>query len=233
MAASGQGHCQASAVEDATSSNHHDGATSQRGRLSTASVNHLRQQDGGGAVAGVATSLSALSADDVHASCQRLVHVLDCANHVHHRNLGAVQLVDSPLWRHAHCADEQCRLLLNDDVDELRKLAASVVLVRLPGTFSDLRQEQIHPERRALVHEVILQHLDGALQGVRGEPDASDASKAACIGHCSSQLGPSSAGHAGQQHRVLDAQQLSQWSAHDGHDSRRHLNQRAPLFHVA
>eukprot|EP00662_Eupelagonemidae_sp_cell21_P038027 gene38028-biopygen108645 len=45
-------------------------------------------------------------------------------------------------------ADEQPRLLLDDDVDQLREMAAGVILVRLPRRPPDLRPREVDPERR-------------------------------------------------------------------------------------
>jgi hypothetical protein len=116
------------AVADTTGGNDLDGALCQ-GRLGVANgLDDSGDQHGGGGVTGVATTLTALGADDVGADVEALLDVLDVADHVHVEDAGLVQLVDDGLGGHTDGADEQLGAGLDDDVDEAIELALSVII---------------------------------------------------------------------------------------------------------
>lgn len=52
--------------------------------------------------------------------------------------------------------NEQLRLELDNDVDELVQLAMRIIIVSLPCIAADWRQGQIHAKRRVLVVETFL-----------------------------------------------------------------------------
>lgn len=57
-----------------------------------------------------------------------------------------MELLDDLLRRHTDGADKQLRLFLNDDVDQLVKLALGVVVVGLSSIRSKRGNEQIDSE---------------------------------------------------------------------------------------
>jgi hypothetical protein len=50
-------------------------------------------------------------------------------SYVHDQNAGFVEPVDDFAWRHADSRDEEARLLLDDDVDELGQVATGVIVL--------------------------------------------------------------------------------------------------------
>lgn len=49
---------------------------------------------------------------------------------LHDLDVGGVKFIDSPFGWDAHSADEECRLVFYDNVNELRKLTAGVVILQ-------------------------------------------------------------------------------------------------------
>jgi hypothetical protein len=64
--------------------------------------------------------------------------VLGVADHVDDGDAGGVELLNGVLGGHADGAHEKSSFLLDDDVDELVKVATGVVVVGLAGTATDL-----------------------------------------------------------------------------------------------
>lgn len=116
------------AVVDAAGGDNQDGAAGE-GRLGVLdSVDDGGDEDGGGRVTGVATTLATLGADDVDTNVNALLGMLDVANHVHVEDAGLVQAVDDVLGGDTDGGDEELGAGLDDDVDELVELALGVVV---------------------------------------------------------------------------------------------------------
>lgn len=116
------------AVADTTGSDDLDGSASQ-GRLGLAdSLDNGGDQDSGGGITSVATTLTALGADDVGTDVQALLDVLGVADHVHVEDTSLVQSLDDGLGGHTDGANEQLSAGLDDDVDQAIKLALGVVV---------------------------------------------------------------------------------------------------------
>jgi hypothetical protein len=64
-------------------------------------------QNGGGDITSVATSLASLSADDIDAEVEAFLNVLGVADHVHVEDAIGVELVDNSLRRHADGGNEE------------------------------------------------------------------------------------------------------------------------------
>lgn len=71
-----------------------------------------------------------------------------------------MESVDDLLGWNTDGRDEQSSLLLDDDIDELIELTASVVLVGLSCSSTDLGQEKVDAERSRLVVQAVLELLD-------------------------------------------------------------------------
>lgn len=169
LGAEREGHGETAAIGDTTGSNNHDVLAGKRRLLALAKVNDLGDKDRGRDLAGVATALGALGADNVDTNGESLGDVLGGTDHVHDRDAGSVELVDSPLGRNTDGRDEEVALLLNHDVDELGQGAASVVLVGLTGVTADLGEQEVDTPREVGVLELGLDLLDLALKTSGGE----------------------------------------------------------------
>jgi hypothetical protein len=158
----------------------------------------LRDEHGGGDLAGVAAALTTLRADNVDANVQGLLDVLGCPDHIHHRDAGGMQLLTRGLGRHTDGRDEEGGALLDHDVKQFKQGAASVVVGRLARATAHLRQQQVDPPRQRLVGEAGLDLL--ALLGElrRGVAEPADDAQTAGVAHSGSELGASSDVHAGQ-----------------------------------
>mmetsp|Transcript_65103 Transcript_65103/g.173577 ORF Transcript_65103/g.173577 Transcript_65103/m.173577 type:complete len:388 (+) Transcript_65103:2-1165(+) len=218
--AQGERSREAPAVVDAPRGNADDGHA--KGALAAAAcVDNLGDERQRADVAGVPAALTALGDDDVNPRLQRLLRVPDRAHHVGDYDAAGVQLVHRPTRWHTDGTDEELRLLGNNDVNQLRQVAVRVVVIRLPRAAPNLRNGQVHPKGQGLVHELLLDPGDLLLEDLRGHGEASDGANPASIGDGGRQVGVRHTVHAGQHHRVLDAQNLGERSA-----DRRHGGQR-------
>jgi hypothetical protein len=93
-------------------------------------INTSRNENACRRISSVPSALSGLRTDDINTNVERLLDVFWVANHVHDGDAGLVEFLDSLLGRDTNGADKKCRFLLDDDVDELRKLALCVVELR-------------------------------------------------------------------------------------------------------
>lgn len=116
------------AVVQTTGSDDLDGLTGQRALVALDQLSNSRDEDSGGDIAGVATTLATLGADDINADLKALLDVLGVTDHVHGEDTGAVQTVDDSLGGNTDGGDEELRAALDDDVDELVKLALGIVV---------------------------------------------------------------------------------------------------------
>lgn len=116
------------AVVNTPSGNDLHGASGDGGLVALASLDDCGNQNGGGNITGVATTLSTLGADDVDAEVKALLNVLDVADHVHVQDTGLLQLLDDMLGGDTDGRDEQLGTRLDDDVDELVELALGVIV---------------------------------------------------------------------------------------------------------
>lgn len=83
-----------------------------------------------GDVSGVTTTLTTLSADDVDAEVEALLDVLGVADHVHVDNAIGMKLIDNSLGGDTDGGDEKLSAGLDNNVDELAKLALGVVIAK-------------------------------------------------------------------------------------------------------
>lgn len=116
------------AVEQTTSGNNLHRLAGQGALAALAQLGNGRDEDSCWDVAGVATALTTLGADDVGASIEGLLDVLGVADHVHVENAGGMELLDNGLGGDTDGADEQLGAALDDDVDEFIELALGVVV---------------------------------------------------------------------------------------------------------
>lgn len=71
-----------------------------------------------------------------------------------------MKLVDGLLRGYANSADEERSFLLDDDIDELGKLALCIVIICLPSIASNLRDKEVNTEGGVLIIEMALELLD-------------------------------------------------------------------------
>lgn len=124
---------QTSSIVYSTSANHIHGLPVQGGFVSLHRIDTRRDEDAGGGVASVSASLAGLRADDVDASGECFGHMFRVSDHVHDGDACFVQRVDGLFGWDTDGADEECRLFLDDDFDELRKLAFRVIILSSPS----------------------------------------------------------------------------------------------------
>jgi hypothetical protein len=115
-------------VEKTTSGDDLHGLAGQRALLALDQLGNGGDEDGGGDITGVTTSLTTLGADDINANIQGLLDVLGVADHVHAEDAGTVELVDNGLGGNTDGGDEKTSLFLDDNIDELTELALGVVV---------------------------------------------------------------------------------------------------------
>mmetsp|Transcript_17281 Transcript_17281/g.35088 ORF Transcript_17281/g.35088 Transcript_17281/m.35088 type:complete len:422 (-) Transcript_17281:113-1378(-) len=217
----GQRHGQAPPVEDPPGSNHVHRVTGQRALPALADIHTLGDQNGSGHITRVPAALPPLCADEVTASIQGLLDVLGGADHVHHQDVRSMELVHNPFLGNADGRNEEPSPRVDDDVDQLRKVSLSVVVIRLPRTLADLGEQEVDPERQILVPEALLQVVDLLLELLGGVPDSADHPETTTVGYSRRQLRTSSNIHTGQHDRVLDAQELGEGGLDDGHCHKR------------
>lgn len=97
--------------------------------MALANVDTSRNQDAGRDVAGVSSTLTSLRANDVAASVNGLLDVLGVPDHVHDRDTGFVEFINSPLGRNANSGHEKAGFLLDNDLDELGELTFCVIVL--------------------------------------------------------------------------------------------------------
>jgi hypothetical protein len=68
------------------------------------------------------------------------------ATHVHDKNVVLVEALNDVLGRHTDGTDKELGALLDDNVDELIKLALGVVVVGLASAAADLGDEEVDTE---------------------------------------------------------------------------------------
>jgi len=113
---------------DTTSSDNLNGTASERRLVLLANIDNGRNKNSRGDIAGVATTLTTLGADDVDAKVKALLNVLDVADHVHVDDAIGMELVDNSLRGHADGRDEKLSALLDDDIDELVQLTLGIIV---------------------------------------------------------------------------------------------------------
>lgn len=142
-----------------------------------------------------------------------------------------MELVDDGLGRDTDGADEQFGTAVDYYVDELVELALRVVVAGNPlATFTscvlenryvlglsraatDLGEEQIDTEGRTLVVKEALQLGDLLAEHVWGVANATEHTKTSGVGDSGSELRACCYVHTGEQHRVLDLQQVGELCA--------------------
>ena len=115
-------------VVNTTSGNDVNGTTSERGLVALDGLNDGGDEDSGGNVTSVTTTLTTLGADDIDTDVNALLDVLDVANHVHVGNTSLVELVDDGLGGDTDGRDKQLGAGLDNNVDELIELALGVIV---------------------------------------------------------------------------------------------------------
>jgi len=155
-------------------------------------------------------------------------------DHIHVEDTGFVEALDDVLGGDADGGDEETGAGVDDDGYELVEFAFGVVvalrvglstfdlglrvplsfsskssaeqdsLLRLPRTPTNLRDQEIHPERRILVLQESLQLRNLLSQHVWCVADAADDAQAAGIGDRGSEFGTSGHVHSGEHDGVVD-----------------------------
>src|ERR1700760_3505525 len=120
--------CQSLSIEDTTSSNDLHGQTSHRTLVALDKLNYGWEKDSSWVIAGVTTTFTTLSADNVNTELQALLDVLWMANHVHVENAVLVKLINDSLWWDTNSRDEKFGARFNNNINELAKLALGVVV---------------------------------------------------------------------------------------------------------
>jgi hypothetical protein len=113
---------------NASSGDDLDGTTGHGGLVALALLDTGRDENGGGNVTSVATTLTALSADDINTQVEALLDVLDVADHVHVVDAALVEPVNNGLWWHADSRDEELGSGLDDGINELVELTLCVIV---------------------------------------------------------------------------------------------------------
>jgi hypothetical protein len=78
----------------------------------------------------VTTTLTTLSANDVGTSIKGLLNVLGVTNHVHVKDASGVKSFNDVLGRNTDSGYEELGSFLDDNVNQLVKLALGVVVAR-------------------------------------------------------------------------------------------------------
>lgn len=107
--------------------------------LPLAEFHDLRNEDCGGNVSCVSTSLATLSADDVDTEIEALLDMLDMSNHVRIEDTGFVEALDDMFWGHANGRDEEFGTALDGDGNELIEFALGVIVAVINLSAIDLR----------------------------------------------------------------------------------------------
>lgn len=135
-----------------------------------------------------------------------------------------METLDDVLGRDTDGADKELCAFLDNDGDELVELALGVViaatvstpveeratssLLGLARATSDLREQQVHTERRILVFQESLELRNLLPQHVRRVSYSTNHAESACVRDSCGQLGAGSHVHAREEHRVVDLEQI-------------------------
>lgn len=120
-------------VGNTTGSNNLDRSAGEGGFVLGALLDAGGDEDGGGDVTSVTTTLATLSADNIDADVDALLDVLHVADHVHVDDAGSVEAVYNGLGGDTDSRDEELGTGLDDDVDELVEFALGVVVTEMAG----------------------------------------------------------------------------------------------------
>ena len=122
-------------IPDASGSHNGDGLTSQRALVAASldNVDDAGDYDREGDVTGVPTCFTALNDDHVDTELERLFSVLGVPDNVADHDVGLVQLVDYLFWWDADGGYKELGARLDDNVNELVQVPASVVVLREQG----------------------------------------------------------------------------------------------------
>jgi hypothetical protein len=178
----------------------------------------------------VAAAFAALCADHIDAEVEALLDMLGVADHVHVEDAVLVEFLDDGFGRDTNGADEELGARVNNNVNELVKLALGVVvavlssavrvlsrcachLLGLACASTNLGKKQVDTKGRFLVVQVSLQLGDLLAQHVWCVADATQDTDASSICDGSSELRASSHVHTSQHDGVLDLEQISELCA--------------------
>lgn len=128
-------------VPDTTGGNNLDGLASQWGLVALDELSNGGDEDGGGGVTGVAATLATLSADDIDTEVEALLDVLGVADHVHVEDAVLVELLDDVLGGDTDGGNEELGAGLDDDVNQLVKLALGVIVAGKAQRVSKREEE--------------------------------------------------------------------------------------------
>lgn len=117
-------------VEQTTSRNDLHRQAGQGALLALAQLGNGRNEDSGGDITSVSTTLTTLGADDICASVQRLLNVLGVTDHVHVEDARVVKFVNNVLWRNTDSRDEELSAALDNNVDKFIQLSFGVVITK-------------------------------------------------------------------------------------------------------
>ena len=117
-------------VVKTTSSDDLDGLASQRALLALDELGNGGNENSSGHIAGVTTTLTTLSANDINADIEALLDVLGVTDHVHAEDAGTVELLNHSLGGNTDGGDEEFGTAVDDDIDELIELALGIIVAR-------------------------------------------------------------------------------------------------------
>lgn len=116
------------AVEETSGSNDLNRLAVHWALLALDHLNNGGDEDSCGDISGVATSLSSLSANDIHTSVKALLDVLRVADHVHIEDTSGMQTVNDMLWWDTNSRDKEAGFAFDDNINKLVQLALRVVV---------------------------------------------------------------------------------------------------------
>jgi hypothetical protein len=115
-------------IEQATGSNDLNGLAGHRALVSLDQLDDSRDENCGGNITGVATTLASLGADDVNSEFKALLDMLGVADHVHVEHPVFVELLDNGLGGNTDGGNEELSAGLDDNVHKIVELSLGVVV---------------------------------------------------------------------------------------------------------
>jgi hypothetical protein len=144
------------AIEETTGGNDLHGLTGQWALVALDELSNGGDENGGWDVAGVATTLTSLGANEINSELEALLDVLGVADHVHVKDASLVELVNDGLGWDTDGRNEETSTRLNDNVNKGVELALGVIVAIRASAYVVVWSSQALPRLSEVTTHLVL-----------------------------------------------------------------------------